>query len=242
MSCLLAFAANPVARRAFEIRMSFIAAKVSFYSHRQTLTGRTVLFTRIAHSSRVAWLKGIWIGQQAILFAIFLRFIQLTRFTKGRLKFTNIVFQQTLAQVPLRNPATKSSQIAAPLYWVAVTAAKLKATPRILKCWKNYIENHSQRQRYHRHFADVSATLVTIISAFAIELQWSCCKFLWSVRRKALWKMKNTKNCFGSEWREASHKNQLDTCRWWWRMTSWARHEPWSSVVSYGLASLTQPL
>jgi len=32
-------------------------------------------------------------------------------------------------------------------------------------------ENNGQRKRYKRHFADVSATPVTIISAFAIELQ-----------------------------------------------------------------------
>ena len=203
MSCLPAFAAIPVSRRAFEIRMSFIAAKVSFYLDRQTFTGRTVLFTRIVHSSRVAWMKEIWIGRQAMLFVIFLRFIQRTRYIKGRLKFTNIVFLQTLGHVPLRSPATKLSRIAPPLHWAAVTAAKLKSTPRILKGWKNYIENHSQRQRYKRQFVEVSVTLVTIISAFAIELQWSCCKFLWSARSKALWKMKNTKSCFGSKWCEA---------------------------------------
>ena len=146
MSCLLAFVANPVSHRAFEIKMSFIAEKVSFYLHRQTLTGWTVLFTRIVHSSRVAWMKGIWIGRQAMHFAIFLPFIQRTRFIKGRLNFTNIVFPQTLAHVPLLSPTTKSTRVDALLHWVAVAAAKLKSPSRILKRWKNYIENHSQRQ------------------------------------------------------------------------------------------------
>ena len=38
----------------------------------------------------------------------------------------------------------------------------------------------------HNIFANVSVTPVrpTIMSAFAIELQWSCSRFLWSVRRK----------------------------------------------------------
>ena len=40
--------------------------------------------------------------------------------------------------------------------------------------------------------------------------------------------MKNAKGCFGSDVVERgirSHMTQLDTRRWWWRVTSWARHE-----------------
>jgi len=42
--------------------------------------------------------------------------------------------------------------------------------------------NRGQRTQYEWHFADVLITPVIIISALQIELQWSCCKFLWSVR------------------------------------------------------------
>jgi len=39
---------------------------------------------------------------------------------------------------------------------------------------------------------------------------------------------KNAKGCFGSDVVARSirsHMTQLDTCRWWWRVTSWVRHE-----------------
>jgi len=35
-------------------------------------------------------------------------------------------------------------------------------------------------------FVDVSVTAASIISTLASKLQWCCCKFLWSVGRKAL--------------------------------------------------------
>ena len=150
-------------------------------------------------------MKGIWIRWQAIHFAIFPRFIQRMRFINSKAAWNSRTLSSSKRwrMYPLCSPATKSSRIAASLHWAAVTAAKLPSALRIFKRWKNYIENHSQRQRYKRHFADVSVTPATIISAFAIELQWSWCKLLWLVRRKALWKMKSTKGCFGSEWREA---------------------------------------
>jgi len=81
-----------------------------------------------------------------------------------------------------------------------------------------------------------SITPVTV-SALQVELQWSCCKFLWSVRRKALWKMKNAKCCFGSDVVVRSIRNVvtwlLDTCRWWWRVTSWVRHEALLQVTMH---------
>jgi len=39
--------------------------------------------------------------------------------------------------------------------------------------------------------------------------------------------MKNAQGCFGSDVVARSiriHKTQLDTRRWWWRVTSWVRH------------------
>ena len=41
---------------------------------------------------------------------------------------------------------------------------------------------------------------------------------------KALWIMRNTKGCFGSDV-VTSHMTQLVTGRWWWRVASWLRHE-----------------
>ena len=40
-------------------------------------------------------------------------------------------------------------------------------------------------------------------------------------------KMENAKGCFGSDevaWSIRNHMSQLDTRRWWWRVTSWVRH------------------
>ena len=40
--------------------------------------------------------------------------------------------------------------------------------------------------------------------------------------------MKNAKGCFGSDvvaWSIRSHMTQLDTRQWWWRVTSWVKHE-----------------
>ena len=68
-----------------------------------------------------------------------------------------------------------------------------------VKSAESWMSNHFSQLRDHSYvamkitakendandiFADVSITPATIISAFAIELQWSCCKFLWSVRRQ----------------------------------------------------------
>ena len=57
----------------------------------------------------------------------------------------------------------------------------------------------------------------------------------WSLSRKALWKMKNAKGCFGSDVVARSirsHMTQLDTRRWWWRLTSC--HE-WGMKLCYKL-------
>jgi len=89
-------------------------------------------------------------------------------------------------------------------------------------------ENYGQWKRYQRHIANVSITPAIIISALQIELQWSCCKFLLVTQVKTLWKKKNAKGCFGSyvvALRIRSHMTQLDTRRWWCRVTSRVRHE-----------------
>jgi len=45
---------------------------------------------------------------------------------------------------------------------------------------------------------------------------------------KSAVRMKNAKGCFGSDVVARSirsHMTQLDTCRWWWRVASWLKHE-----------------
>ena len=91
-----------------------------------------------------------------------------------------------------------------------------------------YNENNGQRKGCKWHFVNISVPPATIISKLEIELQWSCCKFLWTVGRKTLWNMKNATGCCGSDVvarSMRSHVTQLDTWGWWWRVTSWLRHE-----------------
>ena len=62
----------------------------------------------------------------------------------------------------------------------------------------------------------------------AIELQWSCCRFLLVIQEKSAEKMKNAKGCFSSDVVARSirsHMTQLDTCQWWWHVTSQVKHE-----------------
>jgi len=74
----------------------------------------------------------------------------------------------------------------------------------------------------------ISITPVIIISALQAERQWSCCRFLLVTQVKSAMKNGKAKGCFGSDVVArsiCSHMTQLDTRRWWWRVTSWLRHE-----------------
>ena len=62
-----------------------------------------------------------------------------------------------------------------------------------------------------------------------------CCKFLLVTQEKSALKKWKTRRAVSAVtlWREAyvrSHMSQLDTRRWWWRVTSWVRH--WALVTS----------
>jgi len=67
MSFLLASAANAVLGRAFEARMSLLAAEIALCFHRHTLSGQTILFASIARSGRVNRMNGNWFDRQAMI-------------------------------------------------------------------------------------------------------------------------------------------------------------------------------
>jgi len=74
-------------------------------------------------------------------------------------------------------------------------------------------------------FADDSLTAATIIRASANELQWYAASSCGQSGEKRCEKWKTRKAVAVVARSIGGHVTRRDTCRWWWRVTSWLRHE-----------------
>ena len=107
MTFLLAFVTNAVRLRAVETRMSLVAAEIALcFIDRHSV--RTLFSLPGLHTPAepTECKEFDWVDKRHS--SVFLCFVQRTRFIKGRLMFTNIVFQQTLADVPTPQSGYKS--------------------------------------------------------------------------------------------------------------------------------------